>query len=95
VATAIGIVAVAAGLGVRRHGPAAHASRLRGASGWLLLVVAVTAFELWQLFSLPRRLHPTLSSLLGDVTRFGAARGAVFGCWLLAGAVLALRGRLR
>lgn len=62
---------------------------------WVVIGALALAFELWQYTSLPRRLHPTLSSLLGDVTRYPVLRGLVFCCWLACGAWLALRGRAR
>ncbi|MCL4446452.1 MAG: hypothetical protein M1134_06240 [Actinobacteria bacterium] len=51
---------------------------------WILLFVAIVG---WDLYSFSREVHqlPTLSYLIGRVTRFSFGRSAVYALWLLAG----------
>ncbi len=65
--------------------PAAHPIARPGGVAWLLLLVAITTFELLNLFEAPRRQHPTLSSLLVLFTGHGVTRALVFAAWLVAG----------
>jgi len=71
--------------------------RLRGSLAWLLAVLFGLAVELWELAQSPRRLHPTLSSLLNDLVGPGhrLGRAAAFVCWGACGFVVASRGRRR
>ncbi len=94
--TAIALAAVAGGLALRsRRGIAPAPVRLRSASGWMVILLLGAGLELWQFASSPRSSHPTLSSLIDALTRYSAGRGVLFACWLLAGAWLVARGRMR
>jgi hypothetical protein len=59
---------------------------------WIILLFAVIG---WDLFSFVRQSHdwPTLSYLVGRVTRFDWGRAAFFAAWLGCGAYLAVGGR--
>jgi hypothetical protein len=52
---------------------------------WCAAAGAVVAFELFALFSLPRRTHPTISSYIGSVTTHDPGKGLLFALWLLIG----------
>ncbi len=55
---------------------------------WAAPVVAVTAWELYCLFTLPRRAHPTLSSLLDMLDASHAGKAVAFAAWLVLGWLL-------
>jgi len=83
------------------YGGAPHS---RGASlrviGWLAWFLAITlavGVELWEFAHGPRRLYPTLSSLVNDVLGPGhrLVRAAAFACWGTCGFVIASRPGLR
>jgi hypothetical protein len=63
----------------------------RGAAVWVALAAGFAVWELSALFSSPRHDHPTLSSIADWIMSTHAGRAAVFICWLLLGAALALR----
>ena len=69
----------------RHSAPLAHPIPRPGAVAWLLLVVALTTFELLNLFEAPRRQHPTISSLLVLLTGHDVTRALMFAAWLVAG----------
>ncbi len=48
-------------------------------------MAAVTAWELYCLFTLPRRVHPTLSSLLDMLDARPAGKVVAFAVWLVLG----------
>lgn len=66
--------------------------QLLGVAGWALLL---GAFVGWDLLSFARQAHdlPTLSYMIGRLTRFRWGRAAVFFAWLLVGGYLATGGR--
>jgi hypothetical protein len=55
---------------------------------WLVLLVAVIGWEMFQLFSKPRERHPTISSLLNTVISTHPSRFAGYLLWLIAGGLL-------
>lgn len=63
-----------------------------GTTLWALLVAVTIG---WDLDSFAHQAHslPTLSSLVGDVTRHDWGRALVFGAWLAVGAYVALGWR--
>jgi len=80
---------------VRSHGSlatgtvrVAPANWARSFVPWIALSCAVIAFELFNYFELPRRAHPTLSSLSDELTHSHAGRAVLFLAWLALGAVL-------
>ena len=62
----------------------------RGTAVWVVLLVALVAWELLELFSSPREAHPTLSSVADTIMSVHVGRAAMFALWLAAGARLAL-----
>lgn len=58
---------------------------------WTAWLAAVTGWELWALFSLPRSAHPTISSLVNELTSSHPGRAGAVLLWLLAGWWLARR----
>jgi hypothetical protein len=58
---------------------------------WLVLAVALVAWELVSYELGPRIDHPTLSSLYNSAATVRALKGAIFFVWLLLGAVLIRR----
>ena len=65
-----------------------------GTVAWVVLVAATIG---WDLNSFVHQAHdlPTLSRLVGDVTRHDWGRALVFAAWLALGAYLAMGGRQR
>lgn len=63
-----------------------------GGMVWVLLVCSVFG---WDLYSFLRQSHdlPTLSYLIGRITRFRAGRVGLFAAWILAGGYLAVGWR--
>ena len=55
---------------------------------WVGPVAAVTAWELYCLFTLPRSAHPTLSSLLDILDARPAGKALAFAAWLVLGWLL-------
>jgi hypothetical protein len=58
---------------------------------WVVLVLLVTAWELFCFATSPRPDHPTLSSLLDMLTVHGAWRAVAFTGWLALGGYLVTR----
>lgn len=71
--------------------PGAAAATLRRAFAWFGVGAAVVALELVELFSSPRRTHPTVSSLMDPTFALHPERFAYFVAWLALGAFLATR----
>ena len=72
-------------------GPTGRRPRMLGidpAYVWVLPVAAVTAWELYCFFTLPRSAHPTLSSLLDMLDAHAAGKALAFGVWLVLGWLL-------
>lgn len=109
VLTAIGVViVVASAAGVRRHALRSRAwlsnalasirswkkSRMYafGSAVWVLLLLAAVG---WDLNSFVHEVHylPTLSFLIGRITRLRWGRALLFGIWLAAGTGLAFGHR--
>lgn len=87
------IVAEAAWL-VRAHGSSVAAvpvappeKALRRLVPWIVLSGVVVGFELFNYFELPRRAHPTLSSLSDELTRWPAGTAILFLAWLALGVI--------
>ena len=76
--------------GWRRAGPAYR-------SGVVLWAVLLAAAVGWDLASFAAQSHdlPTLSRIIGAVSRHPAGRGVLFGLWLAAGTYLALGRRAK
>ena len=55
---------------------------------WVIALGAVVAYELVNLFELPRFAHPTLSSLLNSCDASHVGRGICFAVWLCLGWLL-------
>ena len=60
---------------------------------WVVLVLALVAWELFELFSSPRHDHPTISSIGDRILDPRPVRAAVFAAWLVVGWLLARRRR--
>ncbi len=77
------------------HAPHPGEAPLRalGSLAWLFAILFAVGVELWELAHGPRRLYPTLSSLLNDVLGPGhrLVRAAAFVCWGACGLVIASR----
>jgi purine-cytosine permease-like protein len=76
----------------RARRPADHRERrytVRGVVLWVVVLVAVLSWEMFQLFSKPREHHPTISSLLNSLISSHPSRFAGYLLWLAAGALLA------
>ncbi len=58
---------------------------------WVTWLAAVTGWELWALFSLPRSTHPTISSLVDELISSHPARAGAVLLWVLIGWWLARR----
>lgn len=58
---------------------------------WGLLAGAIAVWELQAFLQLPRRNHPTLSSLSNDLLQSPSSRAAALLLWLALGAWLARR----
>lgn len=57
--------------------------------GWSLLAIAVTTNELYELFNLPRKFYPTISSMLNILIRYNRLTlAASFAIWLSIGYIL-------
>ena len=71
-------------------GPGAHPGRLGidAAFAWVAPIAAVTAWELYCLFTLPRSAHPTLSSILDMLDVHPAGKALAFAAWLVLGWLL-------
>lgn len=85
---------VAAVLGyaaVRRRDRAPVRLARTGVAVWTAWLAAVTGWELWALFSVPRSSHPTISSLVDELISSHPARAAAVLLWLLVGWWLARR----
>jgi hypothetical protein len=52
---------------------------------WWGLMIVLAAWEVANYFSLPRRDHPTLSSMAGSLMGTHPGRAALVGAWLLLG----------
>lgn len=65
---------------------------IAGVAGWVVLICATIGWDLWS-FSQGAPHLPTLSRLVGDVTRHEWGRALVFALWLTLGAVIALGWR--
>jgi hypothetical protein len=52
---------------------------------WALVITAMAAFELTELFGAPRRDHPTMSSLLTSLSGHEVSRATIFALWVVAG----------
>jgi hypothetical protein len=65
--------------------------RSRGASVWLAVLVAMTAWELYCYVNQPRPMHPTLSVLIDLLDRTHIGKTAAFTAWLALGWFLARR----
>ena len=93
--TALGIAVIGLEAAFRRRpvpaGPAPAAEPPLRWWPWLVLAVALVAWELLSFFLGPRVQHPTLSSLYDSVTTWRAAKGVLFAGWLSLGAALARR----
>lgn len=63
----------------------------KGAWVWAVLAAATAIWELQAFLQLPRREHPTLSSLSNDLLQSYPARGTALLLWLVAGVWLARR----
>ena len=61
------------------------------AAPWAVLFGLLTAFEVAEYFSSPRRDHPTLSSIADSLMNTHPGRAAAFALWLLLGWALLLR----
>jgi len=58
------------------------------AFAWVAPIAAVTAWELYCLFTLPRAVHPTLSSLLDMLDAHPVGKALAFALWLVLGWLL-------
>lgn len=56
---------------------------------WLLAIAGLAAWELFQLFSLPRSAHPTISSMVDPLLAHHAVRWLAFAAWAWLGWELA------
>lgn len=52
---------------------------------WLVVCIAVVAFELIEYTEQPRQAHPTLSSLSDDLSEWRIGKAALFVAWLALG----------
>lgn len=90
-ATAVGLAVVLTGGLVRLRGRSERAggdpapSTRAALAWWASIGGAAVSFELLNYFLSPRRQHPTLSSLVADLTSHEALRGLLFLLWLAAG----------
>ena len=66
-------------------------ARTRGVAVWLVLAVALGAWQLASYLQSPRDEHPTLSSLTNAALDSHPARAAAFVAWLAGAAWLARR----
>ena len=81
-----GIVAVAIGAALGRHGSTDRPVRARAGTGaWLILLVAAVAWELAAYFQRPRSEHPTLSSLANGAFGSHPVRALALVAWLVLG----------
>lgn len=87
--TAAAAVLACAAVGRRDPAPV-HLGRT-GFAVWTAWLVAVTGWELWALFSLPRSSHPTISSLTNELIGSHPGRAGAVLLWLLVGWWLARR----
>lgn len=58
---------------------------------WLVLLAAIVAWELFCYSSLPRRQHPTVSSLIDMLDAHPVGKTVAFALWLALGWFLAAR----
>jgi hypothetical protein len=87
-AVAVSIPLAAAGVALFRSRPevgAATETPRRGLWVWVVLFVALMAWELVQFFSKPRSEHPTLSSIADAAMSIHPGRFAMFAVWLAVG----------
>jgi hypothetical protein len=97
-ALVVGVALIIAGAVVRRPRAAntptepstPHTPRFRSAAvTWSVLSVAVIAWELIALRSLPRAAHPTISSLVESAEQYHIARLALYAAWVWFGWTIA------
>ena len=89
-AVTIGAGLVALAVGARGRRPASR-PQLPGIRLWVLLALALGAWELVAFLQHPRLDHPTLSSLTDSLLQGHPARAVAFLAWLGVGADLARR----
>ena len=87
----VGAGLVAMAIGQRRRSGHDDAPVLGGATGWLVVLAALAAWQLLAYFQEPRAQHPTLSSLTNAALDTHAARAAAFVAWLVGAFRLARR----
>jgi hypothetical protein len=80
-------------MAIGQAGRSQHDARptLAGATGWLMLLVALAGWELLAYVQEPRTEHPTLSSLMNAALDTHIGRSLVFVAWLVVGYRLARR----
>jgi hypothetical protein len=80
-------------MAIGHAGRSQHDARpsLAGATGWLLLLVALAGWELLAYVQEPRTEHPTLSSLMNTALDTHTGRALAFAAWLVVGYRLARR----
>jgi hypothetical protein len=91
VATSAAAAAVLGLAALRRADRAPVEPGRTGLAVWTAWLAAVAGWELWALFSVPRSVHPTISSLVDDLIGSHPARAGAVLLWLLAGWWLARR----
>lgn len=92
-AVPLAVVAVAAAVQIRRRplsSGAPSAQPIRRVVPWIVIVAAITGWELYCFGSNPRSAYPTLSSLLDQLDSTHLGRSAVFVLWLLLGTYLVM-----
>jgi len=76
------------------HDSSVRSATLASFSPWIVVSLLVVAFELFNYFSSPRTMHPTLSSLSDELSGSHLGKAALCFAWLALGAVLLKRPRL-
>lgn len=92
-ATLAVVVAGIATMAIGQAGRSQHVVRptVAGATGWLVLLVALAGWELLAYVQEPRMEHPTLSSLVNAALDTHTGRAVAFAAWLVVGYRLARR----
>jgi hypothetical protein len=90
------LAVVGAGLATMAIGQAGRSQRrarptLAGASGWLVILVALAGWQLLAYVQEPRTEHPTLSSLVNTALDTHTGRALAFVAWLVVAYRLARR----
>jgi hypothetical protein len=87
----VGAGVVAMGLGTMHRRPSCGAIERRGLAVWLVLAVALAAWQLAAFVQAPRSTHPTVSSIANVVLETQPAQAIACAGWLLVAIKLAER----